>query len=350
MSITLWCVCISFVNLNFHSPEEGYQSIRKWTSKVDLFGKKYIIVPINEKFVYLYFLNLSSRTDSTFSSLHWYLAIIYQPEHVLRPPTVKEPASTVSTRSRAARASQDFGQKETSTDTSNAQCPTTPPDPHLATPVGTQVDDDVEELRNFSCSISLEDHHSDNELTEVRPGSERDPVAHPELIDVDNGLDVHLDLSSPISTFTDEGNSGPVFGPEPSRGSSWSAVKPFPLKNGTRGESTEPESEHSELGSPNASEVNGPVATKDKPEDPAEHLNGDDITKNVFGEKGIDPVQFYGSAPNKSKHKPTSPPHRLEIKDEEEVDELLRNPESSSQDDTPMQLSIHFFEGRIGDC
>jgi Ulp1 family protease len=37
---------------NFHSSlEEGYQSIRKWTLKVDLFKKKYIIVPINEKLV-----------------------------------------------------------------------------------------------------------------------------------------------------------------------------------------------------------------------------------------------------------------------------------------------------------
>ncbi|KAA1469790.1 hypothetical protein DENSPDRAFT_773771 [Dentipellis sp. KUC8613] len=29
--------------------QEGYQSVRKWTSKIDLFQKKYIIVPINEQ-------------------------------------------------------------------------------------------------------------------------------------------------------------------------------------------------------------------------------------------------------------------------------------------------------------
>ncbi|KAF9221583.1 hypothetical protein BS17DRAFT_711215, partial [Gyrodon lividus] len=34
---------------NRKNPEEGYQSVRKWTSKVDLFSKKYVIVPINEK-------------------------------------------------------------------------------------------------------------------------------------------------------------------------------------------------------------------------------------------------------------------------------------------------------------
>lgn len=29
---------------------EAYPSVRKWSSKVDIFSKKYIIVPINEKY------------------------------------------------------------------------------------------------------------------------------------------------------------------------------------------------------------------------------------------------------------------------------------------------------------
>lgn len=33
------------------SKESGYQSVRKWTAKFDLFQKKYIIVPINEEYV-----------------------------------------------------------------------------------------------------------------------------------------------------------------------------------------------------------------------------------------------------------------------------------------------------------
>ncbi|KAL4080731.1 hypothetical protein J3A83DRAFT_4084820, partial [Scleroderma citrinum] len=41
-----------YKKLNKKNPEEGYQSVRKWTSKVDLFSKKYIIVPINEKWVF----------------------------------------------------------------------------------------------------------------------------------------------------------------------------------------------------------------------------------------------------------------------------------------------------------
>jgi Ulp1 family protease len=40
-------------HLTFRSPEEGFNSVRKWTSKFDLFQKKYIIVPINEKYVIL---------------------------------------------------------------------------------------------------------------------------------------------------------------------------------------------------------------------------------------------------------------------------------------------------------
>ncbi|KAJ7147148.1 hypothetical protein C8R43DRAFT_542989 [Mycena crocata] len=58
-----------YKKLNKKNPQEGYESVRKWTSKFDLFQKKYIIIPINE-------------------NLHWYLAIIYQPEHILRPPPI----------------------------------------------------------------------------------------------------------------------------------------------------------------------------------------------------------------------------------------------------------------------
>ncbi|KAH7914279.1 hypothetical protein BJ138DRAFT_1098802 [Hygrophoropsis aurantiaca] len=64
---------------NKKSQDEGYQSVRKWTSKFDLFSKKYIIVPINE-------------------NLHWYLAIIYEPEYILLPRIYHQPSSSVSTR------------------------------------------------------------------------------------------------------------------------------------------------------------------------------------------------------------------------------------------------------------
>jgi Ulp1 family protease len=43
-------LCDSLPTYNmFASVTDGYASVRKWTSKFDLFGKKYIVVPINEK-------------------------------------------------------------------------------------------------------------------------------------------------------------------------------------------------------------------------------------------------------------------------------------------------------------
>ncbi|KAH0586387.1 hypothetical protein H2248_007625 [Termitomyces sp. 'cryptogamus'] len=48
--------------------DEGYESVRKWTAKFNIFSKKYVIVPINDD-----------------SEQHWYLAIIYHPEHILTP-------------------------------------------------------------------------------------------------------------------------------------------------------------------------------------------------------------------------------------------------------------------------
>ncbi|KAJ7245014.1 hypothetical protein B0H12DRAFT_1187844 [Mycena haematopus] len=69
------------------SPEKGYESVRKWTAKFNLFDKKYIIVPINE-------------------NLHWYLAIIYQPEHTLKPPLPPKPTKSPSTRRKTREAEQ----------------------------------------------------------------------------------------------------------------------------------------------------------------------------------------------------------------------------------------------------
>lgn len=42
----------SSVMLNGCSAKAGYPSVQKWTRKVDLFQKKYIIVPVHEKYVW----------------------------------------------------------------------------------------------------------------------------------------------------------------------------------------------------------------------------------------------------------------------------------------------------------
>ncbi|KAF5382633.1 hypothetical protein D9615_003013 [Tricholomella constricta] len=64
-----------YKKLHQKNMDEGYESVRKWTAKIDIFSKKYIIVPINENF-------------------HWYLVIIYQPEHVLIPPPIMASPAT----------------------------------------------------------------------------------------------------------------------------------------------------------------------------------------------------------------------------------------------------------------
>ncbi|TFK27998.1 cysteine proteinase [Coprinopsis marcescibilis] len=53
-----------YKKLNKKNIVDGFNSVCKWTSKFDIFQKKYIIVPIHE-------------------NLHWYFALIYEPEHLL---------------------------------------------------------------------------------------------------------------------------------------------------------------------------------------------------------------------------------------------------------------------------
>lgn len=35
--------------VHLSNPNLNYETVRKWTSKLDIFQKKYIIVPVNEK-------------------------------------------------------------------------------------------------------------------------------------------------------------------------------------------------------------------------------------------------------------------------------------------------------------
>ncbi len=64
---------------------EGYQQVRRWTSKVDIYSKKYLFVPINEKCVNFPYLAIEVMIF-ILCSYHWYLAVICNPQHVLLPP------------------------------------------------------------------------------------------------------------------------------------------------------------------------------------------------------------------------------------------------------------------------
>ncbi|KAJ7066675.1 hypothetical protein C8F01DRAFT_1080164 [Mycena amicta] len=50
---------------------QGYRNVASWTQKIDLFDKKIIFVPINTEY-------------PRYSSLHWYLAVIWRPDLVLQ--------------------------------------------------------------------------------------------------------------------------------------------------------------------------------------------------------------------------------------------------------------------------
>ncbi|CAL1712532.1 unnamed protein product [Somion occarium] len=82
-----------YKKINVRNKEQGYQSVRKWTSKIDLFSKKYIIVPINEH-------------------LHWYLAIICNPEYILREPPLVESVAASKPMTRKRKRHDDILEAE----------------------------------------------------------------------------------------------------------------------------------------------------------------------------------------------------------------------------------------------
>ncbi|KII86918.1 hypothetical protein PLICRDRAFT_273907 [Plicaturopsis crispa FD-325 SS-3] len=156
-----------YKKLNKKPYEEGFQSVRKWTSKFDLFKKKYLIVPINEH-------------------LHWYLAIIYQPEHCLNAPPPRENVSTVSTRTRARQS--DAAQ--------NNDAP--PPSTHSGSPprdnldengsnytvASEQGEDEVEQLLEFKASCSISD---DEKRDSSASASRKESAVEPIEVDDDDG-------------------------------------------------------------------------------------------------------------------------------------------------------------------
>lgn len=88
-----------YKKLAIKDKKAGYESVRKWTSKVDVFSKKYLVVPINEH-------------------LHWYLAIVYQPEYTLRPPPLPPTSPVTRKRKREEPSVEPSESRETPTTTS----------------------------------------------------------------------------------------------------------------------------------------------------------------------------------------------------------------------------------------
>ncbi|KAF9777986.1 hypothetical protein BJ322DRAFT_1114528 [Thelephora terrestris] len=174
----------------------GYESVRKWTSKVDLFSKKYLLVPINEH-------------------LHWYLAIIYQPEYTLRPapppisPATRKrkrdeelsieasesrdtPTTTSKPTSKAATEVPDGGEVEIIPDSE-------PSSPKMELEEQTQTDEttkpEEQEVEIQLCaevsSVSL-DEHEGSHIRKLEQGDS----AHTSCVDEE---DMEVDNSAPAS-------------------------------------------------------------------------------------------------------------------------------------------------------
>ncbi|EMD31406.1 hypothetical protein CERSUDRAFT_119788 [Gelatoporia subvermispora B] len=176
-----------YKKLNVKNKEEGYRSVRKWTSKFDLFKKKYLIVPINEHF-------------------HWYLAIIYNPEYVLLPPAADTSTTLVKplTRKRKREEVVDVETADVTLVLSPQPSDEVVPDSCPPSPIrGDSVAElEVEELLKGTGSCSL----SDGDSTLAVP--EKDHEQREDVMMTEEPFDMELrypdgSLSSPATMDID---------------------------------------------------------------------------------------------------------------------------------------------------
>jgi Ulp1 protease family, C-terminal catalytic domain len=211
-----------------HSPEEGYNSVRKWTSKFDLFQKKYIIVPINEKYVTT--IDGYNMFFSRQGSLHWYLAIIYLPEYTLLPRPVQE--TTAHPRRSTRRIgvvidSPDAKQPEPAPRQSPPPDPGPPPNNHpsseLILPESPRTDDqrdeiDVERMvESGGAPVELPGKQADEQVLEASLDVQMDMAVDPQtsptlarlatLSPSDPQVDVVDEMTEQFSTSMSEENA-----------------------------------------------------------------------------------------------------------------------------------------------
>ncbi|KIM89078.1 hypothetical protein PILCRDRAFT_84870 [Piloderma croceum F 1598] len=283
---------------NTKNPEEGYKSVRKWTQKFDLFQKKFLIVPINEH-------------------LHWYLAIIYQPENVLLPPPTTA-VSSISTRTRKSQSGTVDQQIPPAT-TSDLSPPLRDQTeeavacrpPHSA----TGNDGEVEKMFDRSCSISV-GHSNVTSTASSSIAEHNDTLPEADSIVVDDDGELHeLQYPSPDeATFqmdVDELTGDQIMDedrmtPEISATSS----KPLSKDRGSRADSEAPN---------------------------LVSLNSEAVGANDFYSSGV------RKGKEKEKEKAAIRPFPLDVVDvscsddgeQDEVDELLNEPDSAVQFDQP---------------
>ncbi|KAF7365017.1 hypothetical protein MVEN_00372800 [Mycena venus] len=251
--------------------EKGYESVRKWTAKFDLFGKKYIIVPINE-------------------NLHWYLAIIYQPEHTLKPPPPPPPKkSSPSTRRKTREEAEQSLEMIEAATVSNSSKPRPPnskassatrrtPSP-IETAVSAEDSGTLSPSSNVQAEVEVADQLVSCSITD-------DDLPPCELAEKPEACDTEGDCNSLFSEAEDDGMD--VDDVEVLRAT---AVQPLP---------------------PAGSEV--PVnhdGSHTASEEPAD-LEVMDVDANAMDpDESMDPLllatNFYGSAKSRGKRKAESP-------------------------------------------
>ncbi|KAJ7505111.1 hypothetical protein B0H11DRAFT_1976828 [Mycena galericulata] len=275
-----------YKKLSKKDAEEGYESVRKWTSKFDLFDKKYIIVPINE-------------------NLHWYLAIIYHPEHTLKPPPpTKSPAtrrkareepdkspelvqSKLSLTGRSARPPDSKASSVTRRSPSEARGSSGTLSP---TSNGQAEAEVVDELMISSCSITEDDVPAPG--TTEKPDTCATDDERDSLFDGPAPMDVDVDALE----VTGEQRSPPAVSGDPSKD-----------------DDSHTESEGPSVNDPDIMEIDGPVevdGAADQSMDPIDLFAHDSPPPTAPPiSKAVAPVNFYGSsAKSRGKRKAESPP------------------------------------------
>jgi hypothetical protein len=157
-----------------HSPsiDEGYSSVRRWTSKFDLFDKKFLIIPINEE--YENPCSSNAWYNNIVFSLHWYLAIICYPGRTLQH--APKPDDSVSKVSICARTRSE-GQTATF---KQSRPPNRPPYSHgsavMAETDKTKVEKELESrlqpstnCRKMDASLDEPVGARQNKLTHISP-------------------------------------------------------------------------------------------------------------------------------------------------------------------------------------
>jgi len=136
---------------------ENYTRVRRWTAKVDIFRKKYLVIPINE-------------------NLHWYLAIISNPGHILttRPKASESTNSKTPVRQspRKLVKAADAQDILISASTSSASSPL--PDPMEIQSTFEQEGGRVGPATSLECLVQIPDSQTGTSTTPVVGGTGSD--------------------------------------------------------------------------------------------------------------------------------------------------------------------------------